>query len=111
MMKFLSHEDLEIAREMEEYIAYVYCIPKEVLYEKDRKTLHVKPRFLLWFMLSKKGRWSFSAIGRRYNRDHATVLHAVRRVEELRWHEEIKDFRLSMLGSSYPHIHPPIIIL
>lgn len=70
-----------------ERIIAIFCkafdIPEIELLEFTRKYAIVKKRQVLMWILKKSGKQSLSGIGRRMSgRDHSTVLHAVRKVDE-----------------------------
>jgi hypothetical protein len=79
-------------------VAAAYGIEFAELLSPRRTKKYVRPRQIAMFLCSKLLPVSLPQIGRRFgDRDHTTVLHAIRKVEELRRVDLKFDFELSKL--------------
>ena len=58
-------------------------ITKAKILSKNRKKEIVAARFACMYLLRKEAFMTFAAIGRMFDRDHTTAIHAVRTVENL----------------------------
>lgn len=68
-------------REMLERVAAHYGLSLTEILEKDRHKHTVDARHVaMW--IARQHKWSFPEIARQMERDHSTVIHAVRRVME-----------------------------
>lgn len=65
---------------MLEAIQEVSGYSREMLMGKSREHMLCFSRYCLWHRLRNSG-WSYSQIGWRFNRDHATVMNGIRQVE------------------------------
>jgi hypothetical protein len=72
-------------------VAKIWGIPEEALKTKTRKRTIVEPRQVVMWFRKKNTKESLAEIGERYGKDHATVLHAVKTVNNLK--ETDKEFR------------------
>jgi len=85
-------------------ISHVLKIPLKVLVSKDRKRDVVEARQIAMYFLRKNHNLPYTAIGRMFRRDHATVIHACRQVKNLLdYHIEFrkKYFRVASYISNY----------
>ena len=71
----------ELKRIQEEVAAFVGCTP-ELLRSDTRKLPIVRVRSVGVYLCRRYTQASSSEIGRVFNKDHSTVLHAVKRIEE-----------------------------
>ncbi|PJZ66894.1 chromosomal replication initiator protein DnaA [Leptospira wolffii] len=77
-----------------EYISEIYHLdPKEIM-GKSRKPEYVIPRHLCMYVLHKEFRLNKSQVGRMFNSEHTTVIHAVRNIENRM--KEDKDFSIKV---------------
>lgn len=67
-----------VFKELEEH----FLVDSDYILNKTRKREYVWARQLGMFIISKHTKISLSDIGRMYNKDHATVIHAKRVIEE-----------------------------
>jgi chromosomal replication initiator protein len=74
-----------------EIVAEIWQIPKEALLTKTRKREVVEARQVLMAHKKKETGNSLAKVGRSFLKDHATVLHAIKTVKNLR--ETDKAFR------------------
>lgn len=63
-------------------------IDKTYFLGKSRKKDIVMYRFIFFYLIREKYKYTYECIGAYFNRDHATVLHGEKRIRELL---EIKD--------------------
>lgn len=63
-------------------VSHHYGIPIPVIRGDSRRAIDVKPRHVVFYIASRHTGLSIAAIGRRFNRDHTTILHAVRNMKE-----------------------------
>jgi len=67
-----------------------YQIDTKVLNSNNRKREVVKCRQTVMYILKKNSGMSLSTIGRLFNKNHATVLHAIRAInDEMFWNKEL----------------------
>lgn len=59
-----------------------YGIPVPIIKGDSRRMIDVRPRHVVFYLASRHTGLSIAAIGRRFNRDHTTILHAVRNMTE-----------------------------
>lgn len=76
---------------IEDIACEIWQIPKESLYVKTRKREVVEARQVLMAYGKQKTGNSFAKVGKGFNKDHATVIHSVKTVKNLR--ETNKAFR------------------
>ncbi len=50
---------------------------------RQRDRYIVEPRMLIMFYLRRDCKFSLAEVGRRFNRDHTTVMHAMKQVDDL----------------------------
>jgi chromosomal replication initiator protein len=83
--KFVDNISNEISVEfIQKIVASYYNIPVEKLREKTRKKLIVTARKLSMYLAKQLSDKSLSVIGDYFGgRDHSTVIHAVRSIEEM----------------------------
>ncbi len=60
-----------------------YNIDTEYVSNKNRLRKYAIPRFICMFLIKEKTNLTLSEIGRLFNRDHATTIHAIRKVKDL----------------------------
>ena len=60
--------------------------PQDIL-SASKWYIHVRPRWALAYALHLRG-MSYKAIGRRLNKDHSTIIHAVRELPGLMYEDE-----------------------
>lgn len=58
-----------------------FGIDKELLFKRDRHDSTVKARMLVMYYMYRILGYTLSETGRFFNRDHTTVIHAVRKVD------------------------------
>lgn len=68
-------------------------VSREKILGRRRTEDVAKARHQVWKMLHEDG-WSFSRIARRFNRDHTTIMHGVKKAEEGAEIQSIKPERL-----------------
>lgn len=71
-----------------DYICDIFKVSSKSLWSKTRKREVVHARFMCYWYLYNSTELTLSAIGKMFNRDHATVLHGLKKDEE--W-TDIKD--------------------
>lgn len=70
--------------DIQRVVARHYCVTRQELVSNRRTRVIVKPRQIAMFLAKTMTPRSFPEIGRRFGgRDHTTVLHAVRKIEDL----------------------------
>nr|WP_183485842.1 chromosomal replication initiator protein DnaA [Martelella radicis] len=70
--------------DIQRVVARHYCVTRQELVSNRRTRVIVKPRQIAMFLAKTLTPRSFPEIGRRFGgRDHTTVLHAVRKIEDL----------------------------
>lgn len=72
-----------------EMIAYEHGVPVETMLGGLRNDANVRPRFIYVWVLRQVSRYSLPQIAQIVSRDHSSVLHAVRRVDEWRKADDI----------------------
>lgn len=77
-----EHKTLKINPILRAVSAY-YCITIPEIKSIGRRNSVVRPRHVAFYIASRYTGLSIAAIGRRFGRDHTTILHAVRKMEEL----------------------------
>ena len=65
-----------------ETVSRFYNIDEELIYGKSRKREISDARQLVMFLTKKNTQMSSTNIGQKLNRDHATVLHACKQIEQ-----------------------------
>lgn len=88
--KFVDYVSNEITVEfIQKIVASYYNIPVEKLKEKTRKKLFVTARKLSMYLAKQLCNKSLVSIGEYFgNRDHSTVIHAIKSVEEMLQQDE-----------------------
>jgi chromosomal replication initiator protein len=83
--KFVDHVSNEISIEfIQKIVASYYNIPVEQLNDKTRKKLIVTARKLSMYLAKQLSDKSLVNIGEYFgNRDHSTVIHAIKSIEEM----------------------------
>jgi chromosomal replication initiator protein len=83
--KFVDHVSNEISIEfIQKIVASYYNIPVEQLKDKTRKKLIVTARKLSMYLAKQLSDKSLVNIGEYFgNRDHSTVIHAIKSIEEM----------------------------
>ncbi len=73
MSILIKKTDIATAFSYEELVAKVHGVyPSEIhSLARDNKVAHA--RFIVWYLLRRKEKWSLSKIAVHYNRDHTTV--------------------------------------
>jgi len=83
---YIQEEEKRLESEAERVIeksAQMYGVPVEKLYEHTRRADVVIPRQIAMYLLRTDIGLSFPSIGRQFNRDHTTVIHACNKVKEM----------------------------
>lgn len=65
-------------------------------HKKWRKREYVEARYLVWTMLYRKYKWGQAKAGALYEKDHATVIHGMKKIDNLM--QTDKDFRSKVDG-------------
>lgn len=73
----------ELADEIMSYAATFFNIKKELLSSKHRPQQLVDARFMTIAVIRQRVRLPVARIGKIFNRDHTSILHALRTVEDL----------------------------
>ena len=68
---------------VEALVVDYYEVKAEVLYSKKRDRHFLTPRHVSMFLMRKYTAYSLKDIGKRFHRDHTSVMHAVKKVEDL----------------------------
>lgn len=82
-VRILKKSPSQALRVAEDVICAEWGIPPARLYEKTRLRQVVEPRQLMFFWMAKNTKETLESIGAVYKKDHATVLHGKRAVENL----------------------------
>ena len=83
---YILEEENRLKSEAERAVAItarMYETTPEKLYEHTRRAEVVVPRQIAMYLLRNELGLSFPSIGRQFNRDHTTVIHACTKVEEM----------------------------
>jgi len=86
--------------ELEDKVCPILGISKEAIHSQLRMRDVVNARFIIFWILYNHG-YTYSLIGCYYNRNHATVIHGVKLIDELL---QIKDKTIEMLVSKVSHL-------
>jgi chromosomal replication initiator protein len=75
-----------------------YCIDPELLYKRTRLRRVVAARQMVMYILRERTTLSLDQIGKIFNRDHTTVIHACKMIEDRTrlYEEEREDYQLIM---------------
>ena len=68
-------------------VAAAFDVEAGEIQGKSQKWRFVHPRFAAVRLIRERTRWSTPQIGKKLGRDHSTVIHALRRAEELYAHD------------------------
>src|ERR1051326_4595286 len=79
---FGGREDVQSARIVSEVVGRHYQISLEVVHSNIREPRIVEPRHVIYHLLNKHTKASMNQIGRMFNKDHATIMHALRSVRD-----------------------------
>lgn len=71
-------------RRIRETVAVFYDLPLQSLVSERRSREVARPRQIAMYLAKELTPKSLPCIGREFNRDHTTVIHAIRQVERLR---------------------------
>lgn len=77
--------DEDRIRRIEDFVVANYGVTLTKLRGKTKPRGVAVARQILYFLIRKRLGWSFPEIGRRYGRDHSTVIHGVQRMEATGW--------------------------
>lgn len=83
---YIREEEKRLESEAERVIeksAQMYGVPMKKLYEHTRRADVVIPRQIAMYLLRTDTGLSFPSIGKKFNRDHTTVIHACNKVKEM----------------------------
>lgn len=82
--KYLISRDKSLSPEqiIEIVASFYYLKPADMKTKKRAQNIRI-PRYIAMYMLSKKTHLSLVNIGDMFNRDHTTVINAIKRVEEM----------------------------
>lgn len=76
-----------------------------IKYARTRRREHTELRHLCWYMMYKHSHLSLSQIGRKFNKNHATVLHGLKKMDDfLEYYEPIKT-KYAMLCTELQNIY------
>ena len=64
-----------------EIVADYFHVDKDMLRVKNRNAEFVKPRHIAMYLCKYNTELSFREIGKSFNKDHASVIHAIKSVE------------------------------
>lgn len=64
------------------FVAQYFDIPAEVIRGESREREVVYVRQVAYYLLKTKYGFSYSTIGKLFDRDHTTVIHGVRKIEQ-----------------------------
>lgn len=102
MSKLPKKEDLEMLEKMKYLIFVTYYIDPEDLVSKRRTGKVSEARFLLYYILRTKLKWSYPMIAEEFKKDHTTIIHGVEKVES----SHLKEAALSMWSQmTFPLSH------
>lgn len=91
MSLFVSEKQIFIAGKIDRIVSNRYLVDTELIRSKNRHQDIVRARFMAWYILRKKFKWSFSRIGLVYKRDHSTIIHGVVMVGKLGLKDDVKN--------------------
>ena len=86
-------------------VADFYGIPRNGIDAADRRRLFARPRQVAMTLTRELTTRSLTSIGAQFGRDHTTVMHAMRRVEELTaadpcFASEVEQIRATLQGAT-----------
>ena len=73
--------------ELEHFVCNLLNVTWENLYKPTRKREVVYARYCMFWYLVRRG-WSTPRAGRRYNRDHTTVLNAIKQIDAFKAYKD-----------------------
>lgn len=95
-MKFTINRNRDKVSELIELIANLFGFTKNDIYKKRRTRDYVCARFCVYHVLRKNLKLSFSEVGRLCQRDHGSIMHGVKALEDWCLTEELaKETRIS----------------
>lgn len=75
--------DLATIREISLTVARFYGVEEGEVYSHRKTAKVVRPRMVAFYLSKVLTRKSYPELGRDFNRDHTTILHAVQKVEKM----------------------------
>lgn len=77
---------------LESSVCSLYGIDKSDLQSNSRKKSVAQARWIIWRVLYDVLKWGSPGIGRKYNRDHSTVLYGLKQARMSPLADHYKDF-------------------
>lgn len=97
-----------LVTEIAEAVANYFHLTVEDLKSERRAREVARPRQIAMYLCKQLTPRSLPEIGRRFNRDHTTVIHAIKQIEKLKPIDgELRAAVVSILQSLEPRIHVP----
>lgn len=87
--------------ELVTYCAELFDLDPKDLIGRKRKRSVTRARFALYAALRQRG-WSYPAIGKFIGRDHATIIHGVRKADYLMEHDRSYEEKIEALAMWKP---------
>jgi hypothetical protein len=78
-------------------VARYYSVSVRDIVSHRRTRRLIRPRHVAMYLAHERGRYSLAIIGGVLGRDHTTIMHACRRIAELRQHDPQLDREIRML--------------
>lgn len=73
----------ERVRHMIGVVCWWFHITKDEFHADRRSPLYVFPHWVAIYLTSRMTHWSLYEIGRKFNRDHTSVIHSIRQIKKL----------------------------
>ena len=81
---FVPRDNEPMVQRIQRFVAHYYSIPDAEMVSQRRSREVARPRQIAMYLARELTPLSYPSIGRRFgNRDHTTVIHAVRTIEDL----------------------------
>lgn len=81
---------------VEKIVSSEYNLKPQAVRGKSRSVRNVKARHTICWIMHREFGWSLTQIGMRLKRDHSSVLHGVRKIDNLPAHDEVKIMALGL---------------
>lgn len=104
MTNLFTESDNVIITSIDLEIKNRYGIKAHRLHSTARDNELSHARFIVWWILRNKHKWSLKKIAHAYDRDHTTVCDGLKRATKIGLNSEADQVASEM---TYPHIHTP----